>query len=59
MIDVTIIGTPTSAGTAFVKYTLSPAGLALYKTGGFTVLTPTVVGDKSAVPAAITSELGT
>ncbi len=59
VIDVTIIGTPTSAGTAFVKYTLSPAGLALYKTGGFTVLTPTVVGDKSAVPAAITSELGT
>jgi molybdate/tungstate transport system substrate-binding protein len=59
VIDVTIIGTPTDAGTAFVKYTLSPAGLALYKTGGFTILTPTVVGDKSAVPAAITSELGT
>jgi molybdate/tungstate transport system substrate-binding protein len=59
VIDITLIGTPTSAGTAFVKYTLSPAGLAQYKAGGFTVLTPTVFGDKSAVPAAVTSELGT
>ncbi|MBV9383812.1 MAG: substrate-binding domain-containing protein, partial [Streptosporangiaceae bacterium] len=58
VIDITIIGTPTPAGTAFVKYTLSPAGLALYKQGGFTVLTPKVAGSASAVPAAISSELG-
>jgi molybdate/tungstate transport system substrate-binding protein len=58
VIDITAIGTPTSPGNAFIKYTLSPAGLAQYKQGGFTVLTPTVFGDKSAVPAAIQSELG-
>jgi molybdate/tungstate transport system substrate-binding protein len=58
VIDITTIGTPTAAGTAFVKYTLSSAGLAQYKAGGFTVLTPTVFGDASAVPAAIKSELG-
>jgi len=58
VIDVTIIGKPTDAGVAFVKYTLSPAGLALYKAGGFTVLTPTLTGSTSSVPAAISSELG-
>ena len=58
VIDITTIGTPTAAGTAFVKYTLSSAGLAQYSHGGFTVLTPTVFGDSSAVPAAIKSELG-
>ena len=59
VIDITIIGTPTSAGTAFVKYTLSPAGLAQYKAGGFSLITPTIVGTASDVPAAISSELGT
>ncbi len=58
VIDITIIGKPTPAAIAFVKYTLSPAGLAQYKTGGFTLIAPTVVGTASAVPAAITSELG-
>ena len=58
VIDITTIGTPTAAGIAFVNYTLSPTGLAQYKAGGFTVLTPTVFGDSSAVPAAIKSELG-
>jgi molybdate/tungstate transport system substrate-binding protein len=58
VIDITIIGKPTPAGTAFVKYTLSPAGLAQYKQGGFTLITPTVTGDTSAVPSAVTSELG-
>ena len=58
VIDITIIGKPTPAGTAFVKYTLSPAGLAQYKAGGFTLITPTVVGDSGAVPAAVQSELG-
>ena len=58
VIDITMIGKPTPASTAFVKYTLSPAGLALYKQGGFTLIPPTVVGDSSAVPAAIRNELG-
>jgi molybdate/tungstate transport system substrate-binding protein len=58
VIDITQIGTPTPAGTAFIAYTLSPTGLAQYKAGGFQLLTPTVVGDKSAVPSAVTSELG-
>jgi molybdate/tungstate transport system substrate-binding protein len=58
VIDITTIGTPTPAGEAFVAYTLSPVGLAQYKAGGFSVLTPTVFGDKSAVPASILSELG-
>ncbi len=58
VIDITIIGKPTPAGIAFVKYTLSPAGLAQYKTGGFTLLTPTATGPASDIPAAIRSELG-
>jgi molybdate/tungstate transport system substrate-binding protein len=58
VIDITIIGKPTPAAIAFVKYTLSQAGLAEYKTGGFTLLTPTLTGPTSAVPAAISSELG-
>ena len=58
VIDITTIGPATPAGIAFVKYTLSSAGLAQYRQGGFTVLTPTVFGDASAVPAAIKSELG-
>jgi molybdate/tungstate transport system substrate-binding protein len=59
VIDITIIGTPTPAGTAFVKYTLSPAGLAQYKAGGFSLPTPKVFGSTSSVPSAISSELGT
>jgi molybdate/tungstate transport system substrate-binding protein len=58
VIDITLVGTPTDAGIAFVKYTLSPAGLNHYKQGGFTVLTPTLIGTASAVPPAISSELG-
>jgi molybdate/tungstate transport system substrate-binding protein len=57
-IDITIIGKPTAAATAFVKYTLSSAGLALYKKGGFTLAKPVVTGDASAIPAPIKSELG-
>ncbi len=59
VIDITLIGKPTPAGIAFVKYTLSSTGLALYKTGGFTLYPLAVTGDKSAIPAAIQSELGT
>jgi molybdate/tungstate transport system substrate-binding protein len=58
VIDITIIGKPTAAAIAWVKYTLSAAGLAQYKAGGFTMLTPTVTGDTSAIPAQIRSELG-
>ena len=58
VIDITIIGKPTPAATAFVKYTLSPTGLAQYKAGGFTLITPTVTGSASSVPSAISSELG-
>jgi molybdate/tungstate transport system substrate-binding protein len=58
VIDITIVGKPTPAGIAFVKYTLSSAGLAQYKKGGFTLLPLAVTGDSSAIPAAIKSELG-
>ncbi|MFY9929848.1 MAG: substrate-binding domain-containing protein [Streptosporangiaceae bacterium] len=58
VIDITIIGKPTPAATAFVQYTLSPAGLAQYKTGGFALPTPAITGSASSVPAAISSELG-
>jgi molybdate/tungstate transport system substrate-binding protein len=53
VIDITIIGTPTPADLAFVEYTLSATGLAEYKTGGFTMITPTVFGAK--VPPAISA----
>jgi molybdate/tungstate transport system substrate-binding protein len=59
VIDITTVGTkPSAAAIAFVKYTLSSAGLATYKQGGFTVLTPKLFGSTSAVPPAIASELG-
>jgi molybdate/tungstate transport system substrate-binding protein len=58
VIDITTIGKPTTAGIAFVRYALSPAGLALHKQGGYTLLTPTAFGDTSAIPASVKSELG-
>jgi molybdate/tungstate transport system substrate-binding protein len=58
VIDITTIGSPTSAGTAFVAYTLSTKGRAQYKVGGYTLITPTIFGDTSAVPASVKSELG-
>jgi molybdate/tungstate transport system substrate-binding protein len=57
-IVMTIIGKPTSAGTAFAAYVLSPAGRALYTREGYNLLTPTISGDASAVPASIRRELG-
>jgi molybdate/tungstate transport system substrate-binding protein len=57
-IDITTIGKPSAAGTAFVAYVLSTAGLALHRQGGYTLLTPTLSGDASAVPAAVKSQLG-
>jgi molybdate/tungstate transport system substrate-binding protein len=58
VIDITIIGKPTPAAIAFVKYTLSQAGQAQYKAGGFTLLTPAVTGPSGSIPASIRSELG-
>jgi molybdate/tungstate transport system substrate-binding protein len=56
VLDITTIGKETPAAIAFVKYTLSSAGIAQYRAAGFTILTPTGYG---SVPAAISSELGT
>ena len=45
VIDITIIGKPTPAAIAFVKYTLSPAGLAhLQDRAASPLLTPTAFG---------------
>jgi len=56
VLDITTIGKATPAAIAFIKYTLSPAGIAQYKQGGFTLLTPTGYG--TGIPAAIKGELG-
>jgi molybdate/tungstate transport system substrate-binding protein len=58
VIDITTIGKPTAAGTAFAAYTLSSKGLAQYKQGGYTLIKPTAFGDADAIPAAVKSELG-
>jgi molybdate/tungstate transport system substrate-binding protein len=58
VLDITTIGKPTAAAIAFIKYTLSSAGLAQYKAGGFTLLPTTAFGPKSDIPAPIRSELG-
>jgi molybdate/tungstate transport system substrate-binding protein len=57
-IDITLIGSPTAAGTAFVAYTLSPTGRAQYTQGGYTLITPKVFGNASAIPASVKNELG-
>ncbi|HEU5418908.1 MAG TPA: extracellular solute-binding protein [Streptosporangiaceae bacterium] len=54
-IDITAIGNSAS-GIKWVDYVLSPAGLALHKQGGYTLLKPTVTG--TGVPASVQSELG-
>lgn len=56
-IDITTINN-SPAGAKFVSYVLSPAGLALHKQGGYTLLKPTLFGDASAVPPSVRSELG-
>jgi molybdate/tungstate transport system substrate-binding protein len=58
VIDITIIGTPSKAALTFVRYTLSKAGLALYRAGGFSLPPVTASGTTTAIPAAIRSELG-
>jgi molybdate/tungstate transport system substrate-binding protein len=59
VIDITIIGKPSKAALAFVRYTLSAAGLSLYKAGGFSLPGVTASGTISAIPAEIRDELGT
>ena len=54
---MTIVGKPTSAGEAFIAYALSPAGRTLYAKEGYNLLTPTITGDASAVPASIKAEI--
>jgi molybdate/tungstate transport system substrate-binding protein len=54
-IDITVIN-KSAAGTKFVAYILSKAGLALHKQGGYTLLTPTAKG--TGIPASVQSELG-
>jgi molybdate/tungstate transport system substrate-binding protein len=54
---MTEIGAPTSAGTSFIAYALSPAGRALYAKEGYNLLTPTITGDASAVPAPVKAEI--
>ena len=58
VVDITTIGKSDASANAFVAYVLSPAGLALHKTGGYTLLKPTAFGDTAAIPAQIRSELG-
>lgn len=57
VVDITTIGKPSNAGTAYVAYVLSSAGRALYTQGGYTLLTPTAYGTKSDIPAAVSKEL--
>jgi molybdate/tungstate transport system substrate-binding protein len=55
---ITVIGkSGQAAADSFVSYVLSPAGLALHKSGGYTLLKPTVFGNSSAVPAAVKKDL--
>ena len=60
-LDITTIAgaKDAAAGNAFVAYVLSPAGRALYANqGGYTLLTPTLTGSASDLPASIRKELG-
>jgi molybdate/tungstate transport system substrate-binding protein len=59
VIDITIIGKPSKAAIAFVEYTLSAAGLNIYREGGFSLPGVTATGTTTAIPASISSELGT
>lgn len=58
VLDITTIGHPTPAADAFVAYVLSPAGGSALRKGGYRLLTPTAFGNRSAIPAEVTDELG-
>lgn len=54
VVDVTTLGhTDSAAADAFVAYLLSSPARAAFKKGGYELLTPTVFGNKSAVPAEV------
>jgi molybdate/tungstate transport system substrate-binding protein len=60
-LDITTIkgAKDAAAGNAFVAYVLSPAGRSLYQNqGGYTLLTPTLTGNASDVPASIRKAIG-
>jgi len=57
VVDITTIGKPTSAGTSYVAYVLSPAGRALYVKGGYTLLKPVAFGNTADIPAPVKAEL--
>jgi molybdate/tungstate transport system substrate-binding protein len=58
VLDITTLGKrEPQAADAFVAYALSPAGRRALRTGGYTLLTPTVFGNRSAVPAEVRKDL--
>ncbi len=46
-----------AGGAAFVNFLLAPQGKALLTKAGLTVLVPTVIGDRSSIPAALQGTL--
>jgi len=54
VINITTINN-SAAGAKFAAYVLSPAGLALHKQGGYTLIPPKLTG--SGEPAEVKSEL--
>ncbi len=59
VVDITTIGTTNrTAADSFVAYVLSPAGLARYQRGGYTLLKPKAFGAIAAIPTTVKAELG-
>lgn len=59
VIDITQLrGADPAAAIAFVRFVLSPAGRALYRGAGYTLLPERIVGDRAAVPVAVRSMVG-
>lgn len=58
VVDVTRIGSSDhAAADAFIAYTLSRRGRSAYRRGGYALLSPTLVGKRAKVPAAVLREL--
>lgn len=59
VIDITTIGNhDTQAADAFVGYVLSQAGRQAMQASGYKLLTPTVFGNRGAVPSEVSGDLG-
>ena len=59
VLDITTIGSQDAqAADGFVAYTLSNPGKQAMQAAGYTLLKPTVVGNRSAVPAEVLKDLG-